>query len=478
MSISSAYRPNPAFSRLGDSFSDPVDPADFPAAILRFWNDRWDGAVGLDGLDTDGREAHFQRFDPLPDNQPVPRAMRYHGHQFRTYNPELGDGRGFLFAQLRDDAGRLLDLATKGSGQTPWSRGGDGRLTLKGVVREVLAAEMLEALGVYTSKAFCVFETGEQLARNDEPSPTRSAVLTRLGHSHLRIGTFQRHAHEGAADRLNQLIDHAVENYYPALGDAPDKPAALLEAVVAENARLAASWMAAGFVHGVLNTDNLNLTGESFDYGPWRFLPHYDPSFTAAYFDQSGLYSFGRQPEAVFWALQQLANALAVVADHSGLEDALNTFPARYRTALLEAFLTRFGLASAGAEADEVLVRRFLAFMETSGLTWEAPFHDWFCGDASAARAMAGPRAAAYSGEAFEAWRAALAAHDPVRTERLSHASFQHSDPVTLVIDEVEACWAAIAERDDWSQFNRKVGDIRLAGKGFDLGRDRVGFRP
>src|SRR6202044_3512540 len=135
------------------------------------------------------------RFEALPDNQPQPLAMRYHGHQFQTYNPDLGDGRGFLFAQLREaGTGRLLDLATKGSGRTPWSRTADGRLTLKGGVREVLAARMLEALGVYTSKAFALFETGEALMRGDEPSPTRSSVLTRLGHSHIRIGTFQRFA--------------------------------------------------------------------------------------------------------------------------------------------------------------------------------------------------------------------------------------------------------------------------------------------
>src|SRR5271170_7670008 len=132
------------------------------------------------------------RFEPLPGNLEKPLALRYHGHQFDVYNPALGDGRGFLFAQLQDDAGRLLDLGTKGSGQTPWSRGGDGRLTLKGGVREVLATEMLEALGVYTSKSFSLFETGEKLTRGDEPSPTRSSVLVRLGHSHIRIGTFQR----------------------------------------------------------------------------------------------------------------------------------------------------------------------------------------------------------------------------------------------------------------------------------------------
>src|SRR5690606_11285935 len=151
-------------------------------------------------------EAHFARFEPLPGSLAAPLAMRYHGHQFRTYNPHLGDGRGFTFAQLHDgpaDAGgRLLDLGTKGSGPTPWARHGDGRLTLQGGVREVLAAELLEALGVDTCKIMSLYETGEGLTRGDEPSPTRSCVMVRLAHSHIRVGTFQRHAYERRADRV------------------------------------------------------------------------------------------------------------------------------------------------------------------------------------------------------------------------------------------------------------------------------------
>src|SRR6185312_15585133 len=150
---------------------------------------------GLDTLTDAEWTDHFGRFQPIAGSFETPLALRYHGHQFQTYNPDLGDGRGFLFAQLRDADGRLLDLGTKGSGRTPWSRGADGRLTLKGGVREVLATEMLEALGVPTSKTFSLIETGEALERHDEPSPTRGAVLVRLSHSHIRIGTFQRLAY-------------------------------------------------------------------------------------------------------------------------------------------------------------------------------------------------------------------------------------------------------------------------------------------
>ncbi|MHA6287452.1 protein adenylyltransferase SelO family protein [Maricaulis sp. CAU 1757] len=447
-----------------------------PKRKKRYWNVAWAARVGLDNLDAGARQAHFHRFEPLADNQAGPRAMRYHGHQFRSYNPELGDGRGFLFAQLRDDQDRLLDLATKGSGQTPWSRGGDGRLTLKGAVREVLAAEMLEALGVYTSKAFCVFETGEQLARNDEPSPTRSAVLTRLGHSHVRFGTFQRQAALGSEEGVRTLTDHVVSVYHPDLADSEDRAAALLDRVVEVSARLVARWMAAGFVHGVLNTDNLNVTGESFDYGPWRFLPHYEPGFTAAYFDQTGLYAYGRQPEAVYWALQQLAGALALIGDRLALEAALGRFPAVYREAVLAAFLDRFGVASRGMAEDEALLRAFLAFMQASQMPWEAVFFDWFGGAASESRAMSGDRAVIYRGEAFDAWHGLLSRHQPARAERLDNVYFERRNPVAMTIEVVESTWDAIADRDDWSAFNGLLGEIREAAAAYRLGEGRAGF--
>ena len=214
------YRPETAILELGEAFYDPVEAADFPQTILRFRNQRWAEAVGLGSLSDEEWLRHFGRFEPLPDNLPQPLALRYHGHQFRVYNPDIGDGRGFLFAQLRDSSDRLLDLGTKGSGQTPYSRFGDGRLTLKGGVREVLATEMLEALGVRTSKTFSLIETGEALERNDEPSPTRSSVLVRLQHSHIRIGTFQRLAFFEETENLRTLTDYCLRHYY---GEDPSR---------------------------------------------------------------------------------------------------------------------------------------------------------------------------------------------------------------------------------------------------------------
>jgi uncharacterized protein YdiU (UPF0061 family) len=472
MPVTSAYRPEPRFFDLGAEFGDPVQSADFPETRLRYRNDRAAASVGLEDLSDAEWIAAFGRFQPLP-GQPGPLAMRYHGHQFRTYNPDLGDGRGFLAAQLRDDRGRLLDLGTKGSGTTPWSRSGDGRLTLKGGVREVLAATMLESLGVPTSKPLSLVETGEALERGDEPSPTRSAVLVRLQHSHVRFGTFQRAAYFQRADLIEQLVEHVRALYHPevAEGDAPG----LLAAIVEASARLTARWIAAGFVHGVLNTDNLNVTGESFDYGPWRFLPSYQPAFTAAYFDQTGLYSFARQPEAVFWNLTQLAGCLKLVADAGPLTDVLNGFGPAYIRELRAAFLMRLGVKSLGEAADQRLTETTLALLregaQTPGapLRWEPLFFDWFTGFSSSARALAGPRASLYQGEAFDAFRFALFEHEPDRPERLEHSMFAAPEPEEMLIDEVEILWADIAMGDDWSAFEAKLARLETARQAWNF---------
>ena len=475
MPVSSAFTPESRFPSLGPEFADPVRPAEFPAPALRYRNDRAAAALGLDSLDDAEWMAAFGRFEPLADTDFTPLAKRYHGHQFRSYNAELGDGRGFLFAQLREDkTGRLIDLGTKGSGQTPWSRNGDGRLTLKGAVREALASEMLEALGVPTGRTLSVVETGEALVRHDEPSPTRGAVLVRSLWSHIRFGTFQRHAYFDRRDLLARLIDHVVEIYYPRLADTrgEERVVTLLHAIVGRSARLVARWMAAGFVHGVLNTDNLNITGESFDYGPYRFLPWYEPGFTAAYFDETGLYAYGRQPEAVFWNLQQLAACFAlVVEDHAPLIDALNSYSDAYHDALRDAFTARLGLKRRTPDEDTALTVSALHLLQTGGeaLRWEPLFFDWFGGKTSEPRAMASARAPLYAGEAFEAFRAVLEPYEPANPLAVVKPYFRRADPEEMLYPEIEAIWADIAERDDWSAFHAKLARVETARKAYGL---------
>ncbi len=450
------YRPAALLSQTTLPLWDEVQAANFPQTLLRYRNDRSARTVGLEALSDADWISHFSRFKPLPDNQPQPLALRYHGHQFRHYNPDLGDGRGFLFAQMRDDQNRLLDLGTKGSGTTPWSRGGDGRLTLKGGVREVLATAMLEALGVPTSKSFSLIETGEALVRGDEPSPTRSSVLVRLSHSHIRFGTFERLAWLNDADTMRDLVAFIIANYYPDCTDA----ATLFDAVVSASARLAARWMAAGFVHGVLNTDNMNITGESFDYGPYRFLPHYDPLFTAAYFDHTRLYAYGRQPDTVLWNLSQLGRSLTLITDSDPLVESFNTFSGRYQSELELAICARLNVAPLADNAQLVSAFYGLAGTLRADGSFEAIFYDWFGGAISQSRALSGSRAVAYAGTAFDAFYNVLQTYATADAAKLDHSRFQQADAETLLIDEIETIWTDIAAEDDWSKFHAKLAVI------------------
>ncbi len=425
------YTPAPRLLESGLALHDVVTAADFPETILRYRNDRAARSVGLDGLNDSDWIAHFGRFTPLPGNQPAPLALRYHGHQFRQYNPDLGDGRGFLFAQMLDDQGRLLDLGTKGSGRTPWSRGGDGRLTLKGGVREVLATAMLEALGVTTSKSFSLIETGEALQRGDEPSPTRSSVLVRLSHSHIRFGTFERLAWLDDRETLAALAAFVITNYYPAAQDA----AGMFDAVVTASAETAARWMASGFVHGVLNTDNMNITGESFDYGPYRFLPHYDPAFTAAYFDHSGLYAYGRQPDTVLWNLNVLARCLSLIADQAALIASLQAYAERYRRALGLAMCARLHVVPQDDNGGLVRTVFETQAQRSDPGSFEAVIHDLW-GEVPGYETDGTPR--------------------PDAT-------------VTLLIDEIEAIWAHIAGDDDWSAFHARLDQIEAYRQALNL---------
>jgi uncharacterized protein YdiU (UPF0061 family) len=444
------YRPDPAITGLAPWLASEVAPADFPETRIRFRNDRAAARVGLAELDDSAWAAHFGQFVPLPGNLPAPLALKYHGHQFRVYNPEIGDGRGFLFAQMRSADGRLLDLGTKGSGTTPYSRAGDGRLTLKGAVREILATEMLEALGVNTSKTFSVIETGEQLWRNDEPSPTRAAVLVRLSHSHIRIGTFQRLLATEDAVSMASLVDYCLAQFPgpPPPAEAPgrDEPAVrLMHHVVERMADLAASYMVAGFVHGVLNTDNMNITGESFDYGPWRWLPTWEPGFTAAYFDHAGLYAFGRQPEALHWNCGQFAVALRLLADSPPLIAALERFGPLYMANVARRWCWRLGVEPRGLEADTQLVAACEAAMREGQAQPDAFFFRHRGGRGGADGAL---------GES-------LADYTPLA---LSHDYWADETPQAMLIDEVEAIWAAIDAHDDWSPLHAKVTLLRRMG--------------
>jgi len=445
------WRGSTAIETLGSGFYQPVDAAHFPSTELRWRNDRAADTVGLAGLSDEAWVAHFARFEPLPDSLARPLALAYHGHQFRVYNPQIGDGRGFLLAQGTARDGRLMDLGTKGSGRTPFSRSGDGRLTLKGAVREILATERLEALGVPTSRTLSVVETGEALMRGDEPSPTRSAVLVRLSHGHIRIGSFQRLATIGDEAGLRALTDYSLRRLYDITPGA--HPALnLLERVVERTAWLAASYMVAGFVHGVLNSDNINVTGESFDYGPWRFAPTWEPGFTAAYFDEGGLYAFGRQAEAILWDVAQLARSLMPLEPVEALAERLDAFAATYRTALGAQAAWRLGV-EVPAEGGAVFGEALESALVESRVPLDRFWRDW-CGGAPAVRA-------GYEGEAFDRLAGLCTATGGV---------VALPEDGGLLIEEVERIWSAVEGADDWTLLDAAVAANRRLGDTLNMG--------
>jgi len=352
---------------------------------------------------------------------------------------------------MEDDAGRLMDLGTKGSGQTPWSRAGDGRLTLLGGVREVLATRYLEHLGVNTSRSFSLIETGEALQRNDEPSPTRSAVLVRLSHSHIRFGTFQRQAFFENRDNLEKLTNYCLRHFHKDV-EGPD---GLLRAAAVASADTVASWMAAGFVHGVMNTDNMNITGESFDYGPYRFLPTLKSGFTAAYFDHNGLYAFARQPEIMYWNLSQLAQSLSLICEDKKLLAALEAYAPAYRTALRKHIFKRLAIVPKDQDKDVAFIMQTFKYLENSQCSWPQFWQDWQGGAGQLKSAKSSPNKEFYTGEEFADWLAVLGQYEA------AGASPDTDRPASLLYDEIGELWDPIAEQDNWSAFETKLETFR-----------------
>ncbi len=459
----------PRILELGNDFYDEVKPAHFPQSKLGYVNNDAFKSIGLDLLGEEEIKKYFWHFSAMKENLQTPLALRYHGHQFMHYNSELGDGRGFLYAQFISNDLKLLDVGTKGSGQTPYSRRGDGRLTLKGAIREALATEMLESLAVNTSKTLVFFETGEALERNDEPSPTRSAVLSRLSHSHIRFGTFQRLAYLQQSENMLKLVEYSLKNYFPDLfaslknSSNEEKIENFFQRVVELNADLVASIMMSGFVHGVLNTDNMNITGELFDYGPYRFLPEYDPNFVAAYFDHQGLYAFGRQPSVFFWNLEQLAKSLKSAAPEANLTESLNLFSNHFNKNVLRHFLRRLNIQSpAGFETKwaEELLSLFFDFIYTKSALFEQSFFDLHSG-IDFQRLKRSPLANLYLKENFIPLRNHL--QNAVISDRNKQnlTYFKRIEPETLLIGEIEKIWNQIESTGDWTLFHEKIKSIR-----------------
>ena len=311
------------------------------------------------------------------DAEPI--AQAYAGHQFGGFSPQLGDGRALLLGEVIDREGRRRDIAFKGSGRTPFSRGGDGKAAVGPMLREALIGEAMHALGIPSTRALAVVATGEPVYRE---GALPGAVLTRVAASHLRVGTFQFFAARGDIDRLRALADYTIARHDPELTGTPDRHLGLLRAVAQRQATLVAQWMNVGFIHGVMNTDNMALSGETIDYGPCAFMEAYDPGAVFSSIDHGGRYAYANQPHIARWNLARFAETLLplmaepddeaavqrVVAEATAVIDA---FPAWHAAALLLGQREKLGLihaTPADDEADRALVDDWLTLLHTQAV--------------------------------------------------------------------------------------------------------------
>jgi uncharacterized protein YdiU (UPF0061 family) len=303
-------------------------------------------------------------------------AQAYAGHQFGGYSPRLGDGRALLLGELVDREGRRYDLHLKGSGPTPFARGGDGLAALGPMLREHLVGEAMHALRIPTTRALAVVTTGTPVARE---VLLPGAVLARVASSHLRVGTFQYVAARGDVSLLRRLADHAIARHYPAAADSAQPYVALYEAVAEAQAALVARWMLVGFVHGVMNTDNTSISGETLDYGPCAFMDTYDPATVFSSIDHGGRYAFGNQPLIVRWNLARLGEAmLALFADElepavEAANGVLETVADRYERHWLDGMRAKLGLRSADPDDGE-LARDLLDVLHAQQIDYTSCF--------------------------------------------------------------------------------------------------------
>jgi len=448
----------PALENLGGDYYDVVQAASFPEHKLRFRNDAVLPILDLkreEVKDDDFVEAFglFESVTPFL-------ALRYHGYQFGQYNPFLGDGRGFLYGQVRGVDKVLYDFGTKGSGQTPYSRNGDGRLTLKGGVREVLASEALFALGVNTSRCLSLIETGDSLWRSDEPSPTRSSVMVRFSRSHIRFGTFERLHYLKRPDLIEKLLSHVIDCYYPELTKESDSFALFYAELVKRTAQLAAQWMAAGFCHGVLNTDNMSITGESFDYGPYAFIPTFNPNFTAAYFDAEGRYSYGNQPYICRLNLEMLQFPLSLVMPKSDLDIGLSGFDNCYYETYAQLMLNKLGIGEDIAADNlvqstvDLLLETQIGYQEFFSLLRQEFNLAWFEESSTILENVSFTHTGVW-----ENWRVIyhqVLQQIPQKEEVASRLT-KYNPPIALLRPLIESVWQDITLEDNWDKFNNLV---------------------
>ena len=434
----------------------PVAPTPVAAPSLIAFNDALARELGIDGW----AAAREQTLAEVFSGNRVPAdaaavALAYAGHQFGGFVPQLGDGRALLMGDLVDVHGRVRDIQWKGTGRTPFSRGGDGRAALGPVLREYLLSEAMHALGVPTTRALAAVTTGEFVLR-DRPLP--GAIVTRVAASHLRIGTFQYFAARRDVDALQALVDHAIERHYPALATAEHPALALLEAVANRQCALIAKWLSLGFIHGVMNTDNMTLSGETIDYGPCAFMEAFDPAAVFSAIDTHGRYAYAEQPRILQWNLARFAETLLpLVAEDPEQAVApamavLEQVPSLVGACWLELFRAKLGLATA-EDGDAELVNALARAMHGAGVDFTLTFRQL----ADEVRAPGSTPLTDTLGAWLVGWRARLA-REPNRDAAADAraAAMDRVNPLYLPRNHlVEAVIRAAEDAADFGPFHR-----------------------
>ena len=448
----------------------PWQPAKAPAPRLLYLNHELAAELGLDATALQDEDvADLFAGNRLPEGA-APLAQAYAGHQFGNFSPQLGDGRALLLGEVIDRRGQRRDIAFKGSGRTPFSRGGDGKAAVGPMLREVLIGEAMHALGIPTTRALAVAATGEPVQRE---LPLPGAVLTRVAASHLRVGTFQLFAARGELDKLRALAEYSIARHDPALVGTPDRYAALLRAVAERQASLLAHWMNVGFIHGVMNTDNMTISGETIDYGPCAFMEAYDPGAVFSSIDHQGRYAYANQPRIARWNLARLAEALlplmAAADDEHAVQQAvaqvtevIDAFPALYATALLRGQRAKLGLQRNDDDAtDNALAEDWLALLQAQQVDFTLAWRrlaDVAAGDEAPLRGLfSDPQAP----EAWlQRWRERLAAEGADAQARA--AQMRTVNPWLIPRNHrVEEALAAASDDGDLAPFERLLAALR-----------------
>jgi uncharacterized protein YdiU (UPF0061 family) len=449
-----------SYARLPAAFYSKVSPAEFPHPYLVSFNPAAAELIELDPRESERPEfvEYFSGGRALPGAEPL--AMLYAGHQFGSYVPQLGDGRAILLGEVRNTRGGKWDLHLKGGGQTPYSRGFDGRAVLRSTIREYLCGEAMHALGIPTSRALCIVGSDEPVRRETIET---AAMLVRMSESHVRFGTFEIFYYRQQFERVRELADYCIANHFPELAGAEDRYRQFLLEVARRTARLIARWQAVGFAHGVMNTDNMSILGFTLDYGPFGFIDDYHAAFVCNHSDYSGRYAFDRQPTVGLWNLSCLAQALSPLIAREDASAALDAYQPAFAAHYGELMRAKLGF-NTEADSDAELLLSLLGLLEQNAVDYTNFFRRLGNFKTAADAQHDELRDMFFDPAAFDAWaaryRARLLSEASVDAARKSRMDEVNPKYVLRNYLAQQAITAA-AERRDYTEIERLLDVLR-----------------